>query len=91
MGIRMFQQVWFVFLDGHQPLVLISLDLLEGRFFYENGSNPINALWLEYWTRLSLWKYYGLSQSPQSLDCFTLGQNLKDNVACKHQKVLHLE
>ena len=64
MGIRMFQQVWFVFLDGHQPLVLISLDLLEGRFFYENGSNPINALWLEYWTRLSLWKYYGLSQSP---------------------------
>lgn len=60
-------------------------------FFMKNGSNPINALWLEYWTRLSLWKYYGLSQSPWSLDCFTLGQNLNDNVACKHQKVLHLE
>ena len=65
MEIRMFQQVWFVFLDGHQPLVLIILDLLEDSFFFmKNGSNPINALWLEYWTRLSLWKYYGLSQSP---------------------------
>ena len=31
----MFQQVWFVFLDGHQPLVLIILDLLEDSFFYE--------------------------------------------------------
>ena len=67
MGIRMFQQVcWFVFLEGHQPLVLIILDFLEDSFFFmKNGRNPINALeWLEYWTRLSLWKYWELSLRP---------------------------
>ena len=35
MEIRMFQQVWFVFLDGHQPLLFIILDLFEDSFFYE--------------------------------------------------------
>ena len=33
MGIRMFQQVWFVFLEGHQPLVFIILDFLEDSFY----------------------------------------------------------
>ena len=34
MGIRMFLQIsWFVFLEGHQPLVFIILDFLENSFY----------------------------------------------------------
>ena len=40
----MFQQVWFVFLDGHQPLVLIILDLLEDSFFYEKKMEVIRSM-----------------------------------------------